>query len=101
MTSCLMAPPPLWHAGDVTLSDLLVRAGTGDRDAFAGVYDATCASVHRLALCVVGRPETAEEATRRTYLEVWRSACRFDPSRERALSWVLTVAHRRAVELRD
>lgn len=40
----------------------------------------------------------SEEVTQEVMTEIWRNASRFDPSRGSATSWVLTVAHRRAVD---
>jgi RNA polymerase sigma-70 factor (ECF subfamily) len=40
----------------------------------------------------------AEEVTQESYLDCWRQAARFDPGRGSALSWLLTIVHRRAVD---
>jgi RNA polymerase sigma-70 factor, ECF subfamily len=80
------------------LSDLLRRSARGDEQAFAALYDATAARVHGLVLRVIRDPAQAEEVTQETYLEVWRTAARFDPDRGSALSWLLTLAHRRSVD---
>ena len=62
------------------------------------MYDATAARVHGLVLRVIRDPAQAEEVTQETFLEAWRTASRFDPDRGSALSWLLTLAHRRAVD---
>jgi RNA polymerase sigma-70 factor (ECF subfamily) len=54
--------------------------------------------VHGLVLRVVRNPALAEEVTQEVFLEVWRTASRFDRGRGSALSWLLTMAHRRAVD---
>lgn len=84
-------------AGD-QLTALLRRSARGDRAAFADLYDATAARAHGLVLRVVRDPSQAEEVTQEAYLEIWRTASRFDPDRGSALSWVLTIAHRKAVD---
>ena len=80
------------------LVGLLGRSARGDQVAFASLYDATAARVHGLVLRVLRDPAQAEEVTQEVFLEVWRTASRFDPGRGSALSWLLTMAHRRAVD---
>lgn len=80
------------------LAELLKLSARGDQDAFARLYDATSARVHGLALRVVRDPAQAEEVTQEAYLEVWRTATRFDRDRGSAVSWLLTIAHRKAVD---
>ena len=80
------------------LVDLLQRSARGDRDGFASLYDATAARVHGLALRVVRDPAQAEEVTQEAFLEIWRTASRYDAERGSAVSWLLTIAHRKAVD---
>lgn len=85
------------EAGD-QLAELLRRSARGDREAFAQLYDATAARAHGLVLRVVRNPAQAEEVTQEVFLEVWRQASRFDPQRGSALAWLMTIAHRKAVD---
>lgn len=80
------------------LSELLRASARGDQAAFAQLYDATASRVHGLALRVVRDPAQAEEVTQEAYLEVWRTASRFDPAKGSALSWLMTIGHRKAVD---
>lgn len=80
------------------LTDLLRRSGRADEAAFAELYDATAARVHGLALRVVRDPAQAEEVTQEAFLEIWRTASRFDPGRGSAIGWLLTITHRKAVD---
>ncbi len=80
------------------LADLLRRSGLGDEAAFARVYDATAARAYGLALRVVRDPSQAEEVAQEAFLEIWRTASRFDPDRGSAVSWILTLVHRKAVD---
>ncbi|KAF0969423.1 ECF RNA polymerase sigma factor SigK [Gordonia sp. YY1] len=84
------------HESD--LNSLLARVATGDSDAFAQFYDATCDRVYGMTLRVLRDPGYSEEATQETYLAVWRNADSYDPRSGSALSWILTLAHRRAVD---
>ncbi|WP_229053865.1 ECF RNA polymerase sigma factor SigK [Aeromicrobium sp. Leaf350] len=80
------------------LDDLLVRTARGDDQAFAALYDALGSSVHGLTRRLLRNPARAEEVTQEVFLQVWRTATRFDPERGRAKTWVLVLAHRRAVD---
>jgi RNA polymerase sigma-70 factor, ECF subfamily len=80
------------------LGQLLRRSARGDEQAFAKVYDALAARGYGLALRVVRDPAQAEEVVQEAFLDVWRTASRFDPARGSATSWVLTIVHRKAVD---
>lgn len=82
--------------GDV--DSLLMRVSRGDRAAFEELYDALSSSVYGLARRVVRDPTRAEDVTQEVFLEVWRKASRFDATRGKAKTWVMTIAHRRAVD---
>ncbi len=87
------------HASDTEeLGSLLERAGRGDAEAFEALYDSLSASVHGLALRVVRDPQLAEDVAQEALVEVWRQASRFQAAQGSARSWVLTIAHRRAVD---
>lgn len=80
------------------LAELLRSSARGDESAFAALYDATSARVYGLVLRLVRDPAQSEEVTQEVYLDVWRTASRFDAQRGSALSWLLTIAHRKAVD---
>ena len=80
------------------LAGLLRRSARGDQRAFAEVYDATSAKVYGLAVRVVRDPAQAEEVAQESFLEMWRTASRYDPDRGSPLAWILTIVHRRAVD---
>ena len=80
------------------LADRLRQVAKGDEAAFAVVYDETAPRVHGLVLRILRNPAQSEEVTQEVYLEVWRRASRFDPGKGSAIGWLLTMAHRRAVD---
>ncbi|ORW91293.1 RNA polymerase subunit sigma [Mycobacterium sp. IEC1808] len=80
------------------LDTLLRQVARGDSAAFATIYDLTKARVYGLVTRVVRDPGYSEETTQEVYLEVWRSASQYDPAKGSALAWLLTMAHRRAVD---
>lgn len=80
------------------LGVLLRQSARGDEQAFASLYDATSARVHGLVLRVIRDPSQAEEVTQEVFLQVWRTASRFDEDKGSPLAWLMTLAHRRAVD---
>lgn len=85
-------------AGAATLASRLRLSARGDEQAFAELYDATSARVHGLVLRVIRDPAQAEEVTQEVYLQVWRTAARYDETKGSAMAWLMTLAHRRAVD---
>ena len=70
----------------------------GDEAAFERLYDLLAPRVYGLARRVLRDPAQAEEVAQEALVDVWRLAARFDPGKASAASWVLTIAHRRAVD---
>jgi RNA polymerase sigma-70 factor, ECF subfamily len=80
------------------LEALLRHVARGDGDAFAAVYDLTKTRVFGLVVRVLRDTGYSEETTQEIYLEVWRRASEYDSAKGSALAWLLTMAHRRAVD---
>ncbi|WP_104179111.1 ECF RNA polymerase sigma factor SigK [Arthrobacter sp. B0490] len=84
--------------GGPTLTDLLLRVAGQDRTAFALFYEQTSKRVYGLARRVLIDPDLSEDATQEVYLQVWNTADRFDPALGSPMAWLMTLAHRRAVD---
>lgn len=84
------------HGGDLDV--LLRRVARRDADAFAALYDHTRSRVYGLVVRVLRDSGYSEETTQDIYLEVWRTAGAYDSAKGSALSWLMTMAHRRAVD---
>ena len=80
------------------LDALLRRVARSDADAFAALYDHTRSRVYGLVARVLRDSGYSEETTQEIYLEVWRTADAYDSAKGSALSWLMTMAHRRAVD---
>jgi RNA polymerase sigma factor (sigma-70 family) len=84
------------HLSDEALVALVAR---GDEDALAELYDRVGRIAYGLALRILRDERHAEDAVQEAFLQVWRRAGTFRPERAKASTWVLTLVHRRAVDL--
>src|SRR5437016_12174134 len=78
---------------------LLALVARGDEDALAELYDRYSRVAYGLALRIVRDPALAEDAVQEAFLTVWRTAGKFTAERAKPSTWILTLAHRRAVDV--
>jgi RNA polymerase sigma-70 factor (ECF subfamily) len=71
---------------------------SGDQNALAELYDSFSPRVFGLIRRLLVDHAQSEEVLQDVFLEIWQSASRFDPNKGRASTWVMTLAHRRAVD---
>ncbi|MGG7465620.1 MULTISPECIES: sigma-70 family RNA polymerase sigma factor [unclassified Plantibacter] len=80
------------------LDALLARVAEGDQAAFGELYDHIAPRVLGLVKRVLIDHAQSEEVTQEVFLEVWQTATRFESGKGSATTWVLTMAHRRAID---
>ena len=80
------------------LGELLTACSRGEEAAFAALYDATASRLFGLVLRTVRDRAQAEEVAQDAYFDIWRNSSRFDPERGSAMSWLMTIGHRKAVD---
>ena len=84
------------HLSDEALVALVAR---GDEQALAELYDRVGRIAYGLACRVLRDDRLAEDAVQEAFLGVWRTAAGFSAERGKASTWILTLVHRRAVDL--
>ena len=102
MTALLTTSPPAAGARDLAhLSDeaLLSLVASSDDLALAELYDRFGRVAYGLALRILRDEALAQDAVQEAFLTIWRSADRFLAERAKASTWILTLVHRRAVDL--
>ncbi len=92
------APRAAEPLGERRPEDVLAEVARGSEAAFDELYERIAGPVFGLALRVVRDHEMAQDVAQEVLAEVWRLAARFDPARGTAMGWILTMAHRRAVD---
>ena len=105
MTALLTSPPPtsgskgpreLAHLTDEALISLVASSDDG---ALAELYDRFGRVAYGLALRILRDEALAQDAVQEAFLAVWHSADRFLAERAKASTWILTLVHRRSVDL--
>ena len=86
----------LAHLSDEALVALAARS---EQSALAELYDRFGRPAYGLALRILRDESLAEDAVQEAFLTLWRTSARFVPERGKASTWILTLVHRRAVDL--
>jgi RNA polymerase sigma factor (sigma-70 family) len=86
----------LGHLSDEALVALVARS---DDDALAALYDRYGRLAYGLALRILRDASLAQDAVQEAFLHAWRQAGSFDPARAKPSTWLLTLVHRRSVDL--
>jgi RNA polymerase sigma factor (sigma-70 family) len=89
-------PRDLAHLSDEAVVALAARS---DDTALAELYDRFGRVAYGLALRMLRDSSLAEDAVQEGFLAVWKNAHRFVPERAKASTWILTLVHRRAVDI--
>lgn len=80
---------------DVQLMD---RVASGDRDAFAEVFDRHSPVVLGMLIRLLRRRDLAEEVLQEAFLQAWEQAERYRPERASPKGWLLLLARSRALD---
>jgi RNA polymerase sigma-70 factor (ECF subfamily) len=78
--------------------ELVGRVARGDVVAFGELYDQMAPRVLGLVKRLLIDHAQSEEVTQEIFLEIWQTATRYDEQRGGASTWIMTMAHRRAVD---
>lgn len=79
---------------------LLQRVAAGDTDAVTACVDRFGGLIWTLARRLLGEPSEAEDAVQEVFIELWKSASRFDPSIASETTFVAMIARRRLIDIR-
>lgn len=90
----LEPPCPVPASG---IDDLFTAVGRGEIAALGVFYDRTAPAVFGLLRGALGEPGRAAQATRRVYLQLWRSAPLLDPTSDGAYALLLRAARRELI----
>jgi RNA polymerase sigma factor (sigma-70 family) len=92
-------PPAAGNLAQISDEALVSLVASSDEQALAELYDRFGRVAYGLALRILRDEALAQDAVQEAFLGVWRSADRYLPERAKASTWILTLVHRRAVDL--
>ena len=84
---------------DVSDEGLLAIAAEGVQEAMAVLFDRYQGLMYGLALRITADASAAQDVVQEAFLGIWRNASRFDPSRASGRTWMLAIAHHRAIDV--
>jgi RNA polymerase sigma-70 factor (ECF subfamily) len=87
-----------WTERSRDLSQLLARAGLGDRTAFAQLYERSSGHLYAVVLRIQRDRALAEDLLQEIYVSVWKAAGSFDAARSQPLTWMTHIARNRAID---
>jgi RNA polymerase sigma-70 factor, ECF subfamily len=83
----------------IEITGLLSAVAKGDAAAFERLYGATCAKLYGVVLRILRRHELAADVMEETYLQIWRTAAKFDPTLASPIGWMVAIARARAIDV--
>ncbi len=86
-------------ADAIHLAQLLERTARHDQAAFRALYDAASPHLFGLLVRILKRRDWAEEALQDCFLKIWQKADTYAPEKGAPLTWLMTVARYRALDL--
>ena len=83
----------------VEITWLLAAVSKGDAATFERLYAATSAKVYGVVLRILRRPELAANVMEDAYLQIWKRAGEYDPSKQTPIAWMVAIARSKAIDL--
>jgi RNA polymerase sigma factor (sigma-70 family) len=99
VTALTTTRPPAGDLAQISDEALVSLVASSDDEALAELYDRFGGVAYGLALRILRDDALAQDAVQDAFLGVWRTADRFLAERAKASTWILTLVHRRAVDL--
>lgn len=78
---------------------LIAAVAKGDESAFERLYAATRAKLYGVVLRILRRQDIAEEVIQEAYIRIWNSAGQFNPSVASPITWMVSIARNRAIDV--
>ena len=85
-------------ADSASLQQDLGRVALGDRAAFQRVYRATSSHLFGVALRILNRRDTAEDALQEAFVNVWHNAGSYQAAASQPMTWLIAIVRNKALD---
>lgn len=82
----------------LTLQVLLAGTAGGDREAFERLYRLVSPKLFGICFAILRHEPTAEESLQEVFVQIWRDAASFDPTRGQPFTWMAGIARHRSLD---
>ena len=79
--------------------ELLRQVGQGDRRSFEQLYERFSGVLFSIAYRMLNSQEAAEDVLQDVFVQIWKKAPLFDPTRGRPMTWAVTLTRNKAIDL--
>ncbi len=79
-------------------AQIVRRMGAGEPEALSDLYDRYSGMLQALALRVLNNVGDAEEVVQEAFLQAWKQAERYDPSRSSVSTWLVLITRSRSID---
>ena len=80
------------------LYELVKLIADGDKDAFARFYDLTISRSFGVIMKITADKELAEEIASDVYMQIWRTASKYDPELAAPMTWLIMISRSRTID---
>lgn len=81
------------------LALLICETATGDRNAFRMLYEKSSSKLFGTLLRILKREDLAQDVLQEVYVAIWQRAGSFESDKGRAMTWMITIARNRAIDV--
>lgn len=81
------------------LAKLLTDCARGDRRAFDELYRRSSGRLYAICLSLLRKEDLAEDVLQDAFVKIWHRSPSFDPSKGTAMTWMISIARNRALDL--
>lgn len=81
------------------LAKLLTGCARGDRRTFDELYRQSSGRLYAICLSMLRKEDLAEDVLQDVFVKIWRRSSSFDPSKGTAMTWMISIARNRALDL--
>lgn len=98
MSASIGFPSRIRGTPEERILSLLRSAAAGESAAFDALYDRYAGQLYGLLLRILGNADDAQDVLQDSFVQAFKNAHRFDPSRGSEAAWLISIARSRGID---